>query len=357
MRIWALQPYHGGSHQHFLEGYVRESRHHWKTFPLPGCHWKWRMAQASAAYAESLPREERPDLIFASSMMNLSTLKGLRPDLQGIPSVVYFHENQLTYPMEKPDQRDLQPAFEQFLSGLGADLVLYNSKFHRDEHLPSLEGWLPNMPAPSLQKSLEDFKDRCEVLSPGIDELPPLLPASHPKRLQILWSARWEWDKNPEAFLDYLVKLKDRKLPFDLHVVGCHQDKAQRDLQGRGLAAQSIGYLTRDAYLEVLQKAQLFVSTARHEFFGLSALEAAAMGCQLLVPRRLAYPEIYGEAPGVIYGEGDEMVEATVALFEQARGECSAPMELSALARSRSWPHRAAAFDDRLDALFREKTP
>ncbi len=53
------------------------------------------------------------------------------------------------------------------------------------------------------------------------------------------------------------------------------------------------GYLeTRADYVAALQAADVFVSTAIHEFFGLAAVEAIAAGAYPLVPERLAYPEV-----------------------------------------------------------------
>ena len=44
---------------------------------------------------------ERWDCLFCSDMLNLAELKGLAPRILGsLPSVLYFHENQLTYPVQ-----------------------------------------------------------------------------------------------------------------------------------------------------------------------------------------------------------------------------------------------------------------
>ncbi len=49
---------------------------------------------------------------------------------------------------------------------------------------------------------------------------------------------------------------------------------------------------SRAEYEKVLLEADIVVSTADHEFFGISIVEAVAAGAYPLVPRRLAYPEV-----------------------------------------------------------------
>ncbi|MCH7526316.1 MAG: glycosyltransferase, partial [Planctomycetes bacterium] len=49
---------------------------------------------------------------------------------------------------------------------------------------------------------------------------------------------------------------------------------------------------SRDDYEAALREADVIVSTANHEFFGISVVEAIAAGAYPLLPRRLAYPEI-----------------------------------------------------------------
>ena len=48
----------------------------------------------------------------------------------------------------------------------------------------------------------------------------------------------------------------------------------------------------RSEYVAALAEADVFVSTANHEFFGISVVEAIAAGAYPLLPERLSYPEI-----------------------------------------------------------------
>ena len=51
---------------------------------------------------------------------------------------------------------------------------------------------------------------------------------------------------------------------------------------------------SRSDYLAVLRDTDVVVSTAQHEFFGVSIVEAIAAGAYPLLPQRLSYPQILG---------------------------------------------------------------
>ena len=60
------------------------------------------------------------------------------------------------------------------------------------------------------------------------------------------------------------------------------------------MGARVIHYGWADAatYARLLWQADVVVSTALHEFFGISIVEALYCGCFPVLPRRLAYPEV-----------------------------------------------------------------
>ncbi|MEZ6055017.1 MAG: DUF3524 domain-containing protein, partial [Planctomycetaceae bacterium] len=102
MRVLALNPFHGGSHRAFIDGWMRHSRHDFTLLTLPACHWKWRMRQAAIHFARLLREPEYSqqtwDVLWVTDMLNLAELRGLCDSrIRQLPVVMYFHENQLTY--------------------------------------------------------------------------------------------------------------------------------------------------------------------------------------------------------------------------------------------------------------------
>lgn len=59
---------------------------------------------------------------------------------------------------------------------------------------------------------------------------------------------------------------------------------------------------SREKYARLLCKGDYIISTALHEFFGISVLEGVRAGCRPVVPDRLSYREFFPKK--YRYGEG-----------------------------------------------------
>ena len=301
LRIAAVEPFLGGSHKAFLEGYQRFSRHKVDIFGLPARKWKWRMRGAALHFADVLRDKARDyDLLFASDFLSLADLIALLPhEVAAIPKVVYFHENQLTYPCRDESERDYQFAFTNITTCLAADRVLFNSAFHRTSFLDALGPFLRKMPDCRPRGTVDAISRKSSVLYFGLDlkELRNAGPAAREGSPVVLWNHRWEYDKNPEDFFAAVIALADAGHDFRVAIVGERFrsypevfDRARDALADRVV---QFGFLESEAaYYRLLHRCDLSVSTAIHEFFGVSVLEAIAAGCYPLLPYRLTYPEL-----------------------------------------------------------------
>jgi glycosyltransferase involved in cell wall biosynthesis len=370
MNILTLEPYYGGSHKAFIDGFSKESQHNWSLLSLPAHKWKWRMRHSAITFAaqagELLEKAENPEMIFCSDMLNLAEFLALAPDeISKLPNVIYFHENQLTYPVRVEDERDYQFAMTNLTSALAADAVWFNSDFHMNSFLDALLKFLKSMPDFQPLVAVEIIRAKSSVHPPGIADLRSL-PERKPGPLRILWAARWEHDKNPELFFEALEILRTKKIQFRLSVIGqSFRDRPEVFAQARSNFADSIdhwGYQKTHAdYEQVLQQADVIVSTANHEFFGISVLEAIAAGAFPLVPDRLSYPEILGlagisDTKQFFYdGSARDLADklSYLAIRTNEGVLFSADNNLTSLADRFKWHNLAPHYDQALEKIHR----
>lgn len=335
MRVLAINAYHGGSHREFLTQWIDHSVHEFTALTLPARHWKWRMQHAAVTLAAEVQNRfvagERWDALFVTDMFDLTAFLGLVPaEIAALPRVVYFHENQWTYPIPHGETRDLTYGFINLKSALAADSLWFNSHFHRQEFFQASRDFLQRMPDYAFTAAFEDCAHKAAVISPGIQKS-DMTSRSHQKRpLQLLWVARWEYDKNPEQFCEAIRLLDQAGVDFRLSVLG--QSTPETPDCFVSLNAQFADRIDHWGFLEdrtefqnALQKADLVVSTAIHEFFGISILEAVEAGCLPVLPRRLAYPEIFAETPECFYdGATESLVALVQKLDKSAKSESTA---------------------------------
>ena len=377
LRVLFLEPFGDGSHAAFYRGWSTHSRHTFDVLALPGFHWKWRSRHGSltlAQQANSLVADgAKYDLIFCTSMLNLPEFNGLvASELRSLPAIVYFHENQLTYPLRSGDERerDYHFAYSQMLSLLAADEVWFNSRFHHDEFFAATRAWLRRMPDYRHTDQIEATTAKSHVCYPGIEPVVVSVQESKPalsSNVPVLgWVARWEYDKRPDLFLRAVERLIRDEISFELILLGQQfakrPDELQYLLDVAGPRVRHSGFAeTSEAYWRLLGQIDVVVSTADHEFFGIGILEAIAAGAQPVLPHRLAYPEIIEvvcqaekdlHPPDCFYYDDADLVRRLKESLAAAarRGRDSTPRDLAHF----RWQVRAQEYDCRLDDLVEQ---
>ncbi len=296
-RVWLLSAYRADSHAAWAGWLVAsQTQVAWEQVELPGRHFAWRIRGNPLSWLDRLP-ETTPDFLLATSMVDLATLRGLHPRLAWVPACYYFHENQFAYPVGEQQVRSLEPQLVQLYGGLSADRLLFNSAFNRDTYLDGVAELLRRMPdaVPSgVRERLAAKSDVCPV------PIEPIAAAPDKDPGLVLWNHRWEHDKVPELFADVLIDLAAEGVDFRLALLGRQPRHVPaslariRDQLGERILAD--GMQPRKDYRRLLGRAGIVVSTARHEFQGLSMLEAASAGARPLVPDDLCYRDQYPAA-------------------------------------------------------------
>ena len=373
MKILLLEPYHTGSHAAWATDYAAHSRHRVTILSMPGRFWKWRMHGGAITLARRFLAEEAiPDLILATDMLDLTTFLALTRARTGhLPTAIYFHENQLSYPWSPTDRdvsqgRNLHYGFINYASALAADAVFFNSQYHMDSFLTELPRLLKHFPDHNELETMEDLHAKSEVLPLGLDlrrfnayRPDPQPPAASSQPL-ILWNHRWEYDKNPQDFFEALYALVDRGIDFALVILGerfrqqpTEFTEAHRRL---GERVRQFGYVPAFAeYARWLWRADLLPVTSHHDFFGASVVEGIYCGCSPLLPQRLSYPELIPSQYHNLcfYHDFDDLVdrlEAAISNLDQTRQTSLR----DAVARF-DWSAMAPIYDDRLERVVRNQ--
>ena len=310
MNAWLLSAYRAESHAAWADWLVSTfSELDWQRFELPGRHFAWRIRGNPLSWLDSLP-DDAPDLIVATSMVDLATLKGLHPRLGSVPTVYYFHENQFVYPQGKAQLRALEPKMVQLYGGLAADRVLFNSEYNRSGFLEGVTRLLNRMPDHVPPGVIDRLTEKSSVLPVPVK---PITPAAERDAGLIVWNHRWEHDKDPELFAEAMIALAGRGADFRLALLGWRHERTPeplarlREVLGDRIVADAC--LPTNEYRALLARAGIVVSTSKHEFQGISMLEAASAGCIPLVPDGLVYPEIYPSEYRYPAGDRDALVD------------------------------------------------
>lgn len=325
-RILLLSAYDAHSHRQWRNTLCDMfPEYHWTCLTLPPRHFAWRVRGNSLTWAFNHRQTltDNHDLLIVTSLTDLSTLRGFVPALARLPTLVYFHENQFAYP-PAPErhgtQQDnkLNAQMINFYTALCADRIVFNSDWNRRSFFDGLDALLKKLPDQVPEGLSQNLQKISSVLAvPLPDHLfdnsaRQISDTRHFDRgyevVQIVWNHRHEYDKGPALLLAIVQRLVTLELPFRLHLLGQRFRSEPDEFSTiRALLAVHCSRLNvepgldqwlpaRDDYEAVLTQCDIALSTALHDFQGLSVLEAAAKGCVPLAPAALAYPEYIASA-------------------------------------------------------------
>ncbi len=361
MKFLLLEPFLGGSHRDFANGLIAHSRHRIELLSLPARFWKWRMRGAALYFVKKIASHKEYDGLIATNLMSLSdfkTLSGL-----SCPFLVYFHENQLTYPLAPGEKIDFQFGFTDITTALAADRILFNSQTHFDAFFSNLPGFLDMMPEYRPRWVVNAIRNKTKVLNPGCpfspkdkiifnsDQMPDDFPL-------IIWNHRWEFDKNPSVFFNALDAVLNKGLDFRLALLGENFQVVPKEfIAARKRYKHRIvryGYEpSRKKYYQWLMEGAIVISTANQENFGISVVEAIRHGCLPLLPHRLSYPEIIPKTfhGDFLYETSEELIDKLCFLISNYSAFESKRRVLSDAMAEFAWENMIDKYDRELENL------
>jgi glycosyltransferase involved in cell wall biosynthesis len=365
VRVAIVEPYFGGSHRSWAEGYRLASRHDVTLISHDARFWKWRMQGSFITLAEEtreiVDRDGCFDIILASSMLDLAGYLGVLGSARGPAAVaLYMHENQLTYPPSPRDTPDETYPMINWSSMVVADAVFFNSRYHHDAWFRHIGVLLNRFPDHTHSHLLEEVTAKSSVLAVGVD-LARFDPVARPRNETpiLLWNHRWEHDKGPDVLVTALKALIDRDERFHMIVTGEQVPSLTpaREELGTVLGDRLLhaGEVEDDRYVELVASADVVISTARQEFFGISVTEAMYSGSFPVLPCALVYPErIPVEHHGLCLYDGlDELVDRCAWAIENRDAAADIASRLAATMARFDWSVMGPEYDQKLEHLTR----
>ncbi|WP_200882005.1 tRNA-queuosine alpha-mannosyltransferase domain-containing protein [Nitrincola sp. A-D6] len=281
-RILLLSAYDAASHKRWREQLIMSlPEFDWHCLTLPPRFFRWRIRGNALSWLNEPALQEPWDLIIATSMTDLVGLRGFHQTLTSVPTLLYMHENQFAFPESSHATNNVEPCMINLFSAVAADHLVFNSEWNRQSFLQGVSALFKKLPD-QLPKGLpEALLNKSSILPvPLEDKLfikrQCLTDTTCP---HLLWNHRWEYDKGPDRLLKLLDSLVSRGQDFRLSLVGeqfRQQPEAFAQIQQvHHSRLLHFGYQTQiEEYHQLLQQADIVLSTALHDFQGLSMLEA-----------------------------------------------------------------------------------
>ena len=298
MKLLFIEPFYSGSHKAFADGLIRHSAHNIDMLTMPGVNWNWRTRGAAFYFSQAIDDFEKYDGIITTSLMRLADFRAFTGNRLP-PVMVYFHENQLTYPLAPKEKRNQYLCMGDISTALCADRVVFNSNFQMGAFFEAIESNLSNVPDYPPDWVLDEIKPKSAVIYPGcsFEVKPGKMEKNSLEPPLIIWNHRWSYDKNAASFFHALEVLKANNIDFRVAIMGENSAFVPETfVNAQQVFKKEIvhfGYETDYGhYIDWLRKGDIVISTAIQENFGISVVEAIHYGCIPLLPDRLSYPEI-----------------------------------------------------------------
>lgn len=158
---------------------------------------------------------------------------------------------------------------------MAADVILFNSQFNKQSFLENINKLIKFLPDNRPKNIQDEIIKKIQVL---------YFPVQFPKNiksiisesvLHIVWPHRWEFDKGPDQFYDILLKLKNNNLKFRVSILGETFSEIPEtfNLIKNEFKDEIINFgfvESKEEYFNILSSCHVVVSTALHEFFGVS---------------------------------------------------------------------------------------
>jgi len=366
LKILYVEPFYAGAHKQWIDNLKYFSKHDFTILSLPGRKWKWRMHGGAITLADKFNQlDKKFDLIICSDMLNVPVFKELcNSNILCSKVIVYFHENQLSYPWSPHDEdkvlnRDFHYYYINYTSSLISDYNFFNSHYQYNSYFDELKRYLNKMPDFKNLDSIDKIKKKSSVLHIGCNlDLDDKFSNNNSVPI-ILWNHRWEYDKGPDVFFDTLYRIKKTGIKFSLVVLG---EKYTEYPDCFKLAESKfkdeilyMGYCKSNKnYKNWLRKADVIPVTSIQDFFGISVVEAIAYHTYPILPNRLAYPEIMDidSNPEIFYNSKNELYKKLLYYLKNYKKLNQSCLKYSSIANKYSWNNIIEMYDSNFEKLL-----
>jgi len=346
--ILALEPFYGGERRAMLESVLHCSRHRWTLLKLPPRRIERRLTAAANWFAEQISRHwsGRLDVLFVSEAINLPELYRLVPRLTEIPSIVYFHDNQLGAP---PSPRTGPVDVINVFTAAAASEVWFNSLSHLRKFLALATKLVERHPELATRNPMPRIAANAQVMPPPMDmslvervkEQNPQLPTRDSRAIFVETRGA-----DIQLLNDALSELELRNESFRLITVGPVDNLGtrwpRRTIKEDDEVGQILGML----------ECGLVASVKRSAAFDFLVTRAILAGCRPVLPDVGVYPELLPESlHGMcLYPMQDEPL-ADLLMFAMEAADSWHPPDLRLMVERHEALHACRLFDDRIEQL------